>query len=269
VALLAIRSLASGASAPCPPDAFLTPVARLIARADLPPKILDEAAATLQLLEVEAAPVLTSLRREIEAKLQTLGEGERAAVRVRDSTEPRHLERALAAAARGRHERLPPARGIRSLHPHARRAPGISLVALSCTKSGRPCPTSARVSCTPTPASLPANHRPSVRHGRGHAHARPRRAAGERGRRRLGLFLPRVDDLLAACSLAPEPLRLVTPVGTVTVRAPASRRRAFEPAPASRSITLVMPRLARLPRRRRGRPPPPLHPDGPRPRLLL
>ena len=222
VALLAIRSLASGASAPCPPDAFLTPVARLIARADLPPKILDEAAATLQLLEVEAAPVLTSLRREIEAKLQTLGEGERAAVRVRDSTEPRHLERALAAAARGDMS-VSLRRAGSDRYILTRGEPRAFRLWRFLHEIRTPMP-DKRKGFVHTHGRVPAGEitvPPSAM-----AEVTPTRVPGERQVSAAvdgwGYFLPRVDDLLAACSLAPEPLRLVTPVGTVTVRAPAS-----------------------------------------------
>ncbi len=216
----AIRALATGAAAVCSPEVFAAPLNALADRRDWPPEIVEEAAATLRALEIEAAPPRRAVREALSAALAKLGEGESATIRLpRDATR-RDVERALAVAARG------------DLSAQLRPL-GASRFLLT-----RGEPRRFRLW-----RFLHEMRNPMPDKRKGYAHSRARAGAGEivappvgmaevtptrvPGERQLagpaggwGPFLPRVDDLLAAATFWPRSIALVTSVGTITVRGP-------------------------------------------------
>ncbi len=242
-ALEAVRTLSTGAAAPLPPVTFVPAVTALASRKEADPQITEDATATLRLLEAEAAPPIQEAREAIEAALATLGEGDRRRVLLPRTAQRRDIERALAVAARGDM--------TVSLHP-------IGGARWILTR-GEP----RRLRLWRFLHEL-ATPMPDKR--KGHVHTRARVWTGELvappigmaevtptrvpGERQLvpavggwGFFLPRVDDLLAVCSLAPRRLALVTSAGTITVTGPATPWRRLR---ARLAISLAYPRWADL-----------------------
>jgi poly-gamma-glutamate synthase PgsB/CapB len=219
VALEAIATLCAGPHPTLPRRALVPALSAAAQRAELSAELTDATGALLLRLQVDAAPLVDAARRTIEQNLATLGEGQNRLIELPQALTGPDVERALAVAARGDHGAALHARG------HGRWA---------LTRG--------------EPRGLRAwrlvhelvHPRPDKRKGFVHTHAR--RPAGEivappvgmaevtpttvPGERQLhgpvggwGPFLPRVDDLLAACA-SPHPLRTVTARGTVTLRGP-------------------------------------------------
>jgi len=216
----AIRALATGPGGVCSPEIFTAPLNALADRRDRPPEIVEEAAATLRALEIEAAPPRRAVREALSAALAKLGEGESVAVRLPGDATRRDVERALAVAARGD-------------MTAQLRALGGSRFRLT-----RGEPRRFRVW-----RFLHEMAHPMPDKRKGYAHSRARVGAGEivapplgmaevtptrvPGERQLagpaggwGHFLPRVDDLLATTTFWPRSIALVTSAGTLTVRGP-------------------------------------------------
>ncbi len=225
----AIRALAIGAGAVCSPEIFVAPLNALADRRDRPPEIVEEAAATLRALEIEAAPPRRAVREALSAALAQLREGESTTVRLAADATRRDVERALAVAARGDLSAQLRALGA-GRFLLTRGEPRRFRLWRFLHEMGHPMP-DKRKGYAHSTARVGAGEivAPPV----GMAEVTPTRVPGER---RLagpaggwGPFLPRVDDLLAAATFWPRSLALVTAAGTVTVRGPealASRLRA-------------------------------------------
>ncbi len=225
-----VELLCCGPFAKAPAAEFTAELAALVQAEALSPELRDLAASSLRRLEVETRPPLAALCRRFEAELALLPEGRSKVLCLGTEPSARDLERALFVSARG--------------------DMAVALQALSRGRyrltRGEP----RRMRLwrllfelkTPAPDKRKAYHHTRARAfageivvpPRGMAEVTPTRVPGER---RLykpvggsGPFVPRVDDLLAACREFGVPVRLVTSFGTIVVTGPVSflaRRRAW------------------------------------------
>ena len=219
-ALAAVRDLSAGAGAPLPAETFVEAVTALATLRDADPQIVEEATATLRILESEARPPMKAARDAIQAALADLGEGERRRILLPAEAERRDVERALAVAARGDMAvALHPLGGPRWLL--TRGEPRRLRLWRFLHELKTPMP-DKRKGYVHTRARVFAGEivAPPI----GMAEVTPTRVPGER---QLcppvggwGLFLPRVDDLLSVCGVTPRALSLVTSAGTITVKGP-------------------------------------------------
>ncbi len=239
--LEAVRRLSTGSGAPLPPDTFVEATAALAAAEGADPQIVDDAMATLRLLEAQARPAIQSVRSTIEAALARLGEGERSRITLAEGATRRDVERALAVAARGDMTvSLHHAGGARWVL--TRGEPRRWRLWRFWQELKTPMP-DKRKGYVHTRARVWTGEivAPPI----GMAEVTPTRVPGER---QLcppvggwGAFLPRVDDLLAVCSLVPRTLALVTAAGTILVRGPDTAARRLR---VRLAISIAYPRWA-------------------------
>ncbi len=224
VAVESARALSRPVGGVLAPSTFARALAALASAESSSPEIAVRAAAALRDLEVEADPDLCRLAATFAATLARLDEGRAATLRVPGSPTDRDLERALAAAARGDLgvglRRLSRGR-LRITRGEPRRLRLWRVL----YELAHPMP-DKRKGYVHTVGRAPSGE--IVAPPEGMAEVTPTRVPGERQHCAAvggwGPFLPRVDDLFAACAVAPRPLRLVTAIGTVTITAPATRR---------------------------------------------
>lgn len=222
VALRCGLELASGPLAVLPPVTFVADLEALVQRSQVSPAVLQEAAQALWRLEVEATPELARVRGELDRCLDASDEGARRSVALPEILSEPQIEKAVRVAAgdglavsldrrrggrvvvtRGEPRRFRLWRAVHeALHPAPDKRKGYSHTV------GRV----ARGRIVVPPRRL--------------AEVTPTRVPGER---RLqpqvggwGPFVPRVDDLLAVTGFRASNVRLVTALGTVVVRSPAT-----------------------------------------------
>lgn len=220
VSLESVMKLAAGPLPVIRPSAFVEPLSTLANMEKASAELTEGAAATIRWLEVAAEPELELLKRRFIEKLEKLQEGQSAPFEVPPNTMSRDLERALAVAARG------------DMNVALRKV-GRGRYVLT-----RGEPRRWRFWRFWNELKTPM---PDKRKGYAHTHGRvwsgeivvpsfvmaevtPTRVPGERQLcppvAGWGPFLPRVDELLFVCSISGNPLRMVTPVGTVLLRGP-------------------------------------------------
>lgn len=228
--LEAVELMCCGAFATVPAAELTPELAALVAGESTSPELRDLAASTLRRLEVEARPVLGDLCRRFELELSRLPEGQSSTLQLGSDLTARDLERALFVAARG-----DMAVALRALsggrYRLTRGEPRRLRLWRLLFELSTPVP-DKRKAFSHTRARAFAGE--IVVPPRGMAEVTPTRVPGERRVFKpvggSGPFLPRVDDLLAACRMFAKPVRLVTSFGTVVIRGPKSfyaRRRAF------------------------------------------
>jgi poly-gamma-glutamate synthase PgsB/CapB len=221
MSLEAVELVCCGSFAKVPALEFTTALADLVRLDSLAAELRDLAASTLRKLEVEASPPMTSLCRLFESELSRLPEGRSRTLKLGKDASARDLERALFVAARG-----------------------DMAVALRALSRGRYRLTRGEPRRLRLWRLLFELRTPVPDKRKGFFHSRARAFAGEivvpprgmaevtptrvPGERRLfkpvggsAPFVPRVDDLLAACRIFGTPVRLVTSFGTVVIRPPA------------------------------------------------
>jgi len=215
-----IETLSVGTFAPVPPNTFVPELAELARRAALSPELLERATAVLRRLEVEAVPLLTELRERFESELATLDEGTTRRLKLANHLRLRDVERALAVAARSDMAVALRDRGG-GVYAITRGEPRRLRLWRLLFELRTPVP-DKRKAFAHSRARVPAGD--VVIPPRGMAEVTATRVPGERHLLRAiggwGVFLPRVDDLLAAASPFAKPLRIVTSFGTVVLRGP-------------------------------------------------
>ncbi len=195
-------------------------LAALAERADVPLDLAASAVATLRWLEVQADPELRELHARFATALGPMLEGQSAVVVVPDGTRDEQIERALSVAAHGDMTvSLRKTRG--GSHELTRGEPRGPRLWRALHELGSPMPDKRK--------GHPHTH--ARRRGgdlviapSGMAEVTPTRVPGERQMHAQlggwGSFVPRVDDLLAVCTVRERPLRIVSDLGVLTLHGP-------------------------------------------------
>jgi poly-gamma-glutamate synthase PgsB/CapB len=218
VALESVERLATGPGACLSAQQLIEPLETLVNAEGTPAELVSAAATTLRALEAEKHPAIAALRERLQVAIDPLCEGEHVEVELPPDTAPRHLELALAAAARGDMtislRRVGPSRCVVTRGEPRRWRAWRLLQELR-----TPMPDKRR-GFVHSWGRVPAGE--VVVPPSGMAEVTPTRVPGERqlcpAVGGWGPFLPRVDDLLTVATLRRRSLRLITPLGTVTIR---------------------------------------------------
>jgi len=241
VAIESVQILAEGPAPVLPPSVFVEPLTVLANMEKAHPELTEGAAYMLRWLEVAVEPDLLHLQRQFSQKLEKLREGQSTHFEVPPNTPTRHLERALAIASRG--DMTTSLRKItRSRWVLTRGEPRRWRFWRFWQELKTPMP-DKRKGYPHTEGRIWQGEIvvPPI----GMAEVTPTRVPGERQLcppvAGWGPFLPRVDEMLAVCSISGKPLRMVTPVGTILLRGPPTLKERMR---ARWDISLKYPALA-------------------------
>jgi poly-gamma-glutamate synthase PgsB/CapB len=215
-----IRILAAGPAPVLKPAVFVEPLMALANNEKAHPELTEGAAATLRWLEVASTPELARMMRHFAEALEKLREGQSVPFEVAAGTPTRDIERALMVAARG------------DMTVTLRKVRDGRYILIRGERRGWRFWRFFNEVKTPMPDKRKGYMHTQGRLWQGEimvpslitAEVTPTRVPGERQLcppvAGWGPFLPRVDELLAVCTISGKPLRMVTSQGTVLLKGP-------------------------------------------------